>query len=288
MSKTTISLIAVAVVGIAAGIGIAFSSQEIIQESNEHKTFLSNSSLSCNCVAFRLDDVVDQKPGYLQFVVIDYFMEKEIPLTIGIIGNQFGNDQYTIDFLKNHMQNHGEDLEIANHGWNHEDFRKFSLDEQNSLIKNTNKKISDKLNTIPSVFIPPYNYFDDNTIAALKQNGISHLSSISSLDEPAISADTSDFYHLPTTSTTAEYNQNMMWTQWTGKKTIEFIEKSVLEYGYAVVMMHPRDFGQFAKPGNAVSATQMQELDYIIAKIQESGYDILPLGKIITKSNIIS
>ena len=244
----------------------------------ENRIFFANSSLSCNCVAFRLDDVTDSKPGYLQFVVIDFFIERDIPLTIGIIGNQFGADQYTIDFLKNHLDNSTKNLEIANHGWNHENFKSFSLEEQDALIEKTNSRIFEKLGIMPEVFIPPYNEFDRNTLTALEKNHITHMSSIISLDEPSVTE--SMFYHLPTTSTSGEYNQDQEWTPWTGKKTFDYVKDSISKYGYAVVMMHPRDFGQFAKQGNAVSYEQLEELEFVINETKKAGFDIVPIGKI--------
>ena len=262
----------------AAAIVFLLTSVGINPQVTENRTFFANSSLSCNCVAFRLDDVVDAKPGYLQFVVIDFFMEQDIPLTIGIIGNQFGADQYTIDFLKNHLDNSSKNLEIANHGWNHTNFKNLSFEEQDASIGKTNNLIFEKLGVMPKVFIPPFNEFDKNTLNALEKNHITHISSIISLDEPSVTK--SRFYHLPATSTSGEYNQDQEWAPLVGKKTFELVKDSISKYGFAVVMMHPRDFGQFAKQGNAVSYEQLAEMEFVINETKKAGFEIVPIGKI--------
>src|SRR5438445_5204601 len=47
---------------------------------------------NCQCVAFRLDNVQDYWLNNVQTKIIDTFQQKNASLTIGIIGNSFGND----------------------------------------------------------------------------------------------------------------------------------------------------------------------------------------------------
>ena len=47
---------------------------------------------SCNCVAFRFDDVQDYWLNDVQISYVNTFVENEIPLTVGIISDSFGND----------------------------------------------------------------------------------------------------------------------------------------------------------------------------------------------------
>jgi len=256
--------------------------QEVIfQISRMNET--SKTKISCNCVAFRLDDIRDQiLPDSLQFRIVDWFMDREIPLTIGIIGNQFGNESSTTSVIKQHLFKHGEILEIANHGWNHESFKRFTLEEQSSFIQKTNEKIFEKLDVIPRVFIPPFNHFNEFTIQALQENGITHMSSIQSIDKPPYPLQNSKFYRFPATSTTGEFVnlEKRIWGVWSGEKTFDFIEKSISKNGFAVVMMHPLDFGQYAKPGNALDMTRIQELEFVINNIQDAGYNLVTIGKI--------
>lgn len=276
------------IVGIIIGtVGISVSSyiysNDVLSESIIKDEITGNTSLSCKCVAFRLDDIKDDpRPDELQFQIIDFFMKKDIPLTIGIIGNKFGNDSSTVSIIKEYLRENEDKLEIANHGWDHEDFNRFNFEQQKDFIKMTNDKIFEKLGVTPVVFIPPFNRFNQDTIQASKENGITHLSSIATIDKPPYALQNSTFYRLPATSTTGEYSniEKRIWSPWPTNKTFDYIERSVSNNGFAIVMMHPREFGQFVSRGNALDYSRIQELDLLIDKIKESGWTIVPIGKI--------
>ena len=55
---------------------------------------------TCNCVAFRLDNVQDYYLPNVQTELINLFVAKNAPLTIGIIGQNLGSDEEIINFLK--------------------------------------------------------------------------------------------------------------------------------------------------------------------------------------------
>jgi len=184
--------------------------------------------------------------------------------------------------IKEYLRENEDILEIANHGWDHESFTRFSLEEQKILIKKTNDKLFEKLKITPRVFIPPYNKFNEDTIQALQENGITHMSSIHSIDKLPYPLQNATFYRFPATSTTGEYSniEERIWSPWPSNKTFDFIERSVSNNGFAVVMMHPREFGQFVVRGNAMNYEQIQELEFVIEKIQDAGWTFVPIGKI--------
>ena len=97
-----------------------------------------NPIVSCKCVAFRLDDIQDYFLNQPQMEVIKTFERKNVSLTVGVIGNSFGNDVVLTDFLKKTLLNDENNLEVANHGWNHEDFTLFDKDQQSALLSNSN------------------------------------------------------------------------------------------------------------------------------------------------------
>jgi len=74
--------------------------------------------------------------------------------------------------------------------------------------------------------------------------------------------------------------EKRIWGVWSGEKTFDFIEKSISKNGFAVVMMHHIDFGQYAKSGNALNVTRIQELEFVINNIQDAGYNLVTIGKI--------
>src|ERR1044071_3645392 len=117
----------------------------------------------CKCVAFRLDDVQDYYLDNVNKQIIKTFQEKNASLTVGIVGNLFGHDQSLISFIRNRLNNDSPELAIANHGWNHEDFRRFSKDNQSLLITRTNEKLNQSLGVSPTVFIAPFDVFNNGT-----------------------------------------------------------------------------------------------------------------------------
>jgi peptidoglycan/xylan/chitin deacetylase (PgdA/CDA1 family) len=65
-------------------------------------------------------------------------------------------------------------LELACHGWNHENFVGRSIADQASLLKKSRDKIKSlvfPLNAQVKVFIPPFSEYDFNTLMAMKSVG---------------------------------------------------------------------------------------------------------------------
>jgi len=285
LQKKIVLFVIVAIIGGTVGFTSAdlFPTSETENETlYEIEFFSKNSTIPCNCVAFRLDDIQDEEPNYLQFQIIDFFMEREIPLTIGIVGNFFGDDPNTAAFIKEHLKKNGENLEIANHGWEHEVFSRLSKTDQSNLIRQTNEKLFEILGVTPKVFIAPFNRINSDTSQALVENGITHMSAITGSDGPPYPLQDSTFYRFPATSLTGQYSnqEKRIYNALSGEETFFYLEKNMELYGFGVVMMHPRDFGQFAVNGNALDYDQLRELEYLIDKIHEVGWKIVPIGKI--------
>jgi peptidoglycan/xylan/chitin deacetylase (PgdA/CDA1 family) len=255
----------------------------------------------CQCVAFRLDDVEDHYLDKVNMQIMKVFQEKNASLSIGIVGNLFGHDEKLMSFIRNRTNDTNPQLTISNHGWNHEDFRRFSKDDQSLLIKRTNEKLNDILGVTPSVFIAPFDVFNKDTLIALKESGIKYFSSIIDDDTGpyAISEDAMP-YHLPSTATTSDDNG----TYWVGVKhenTSTQIEKSISKYGFAVVEMHPYEYSTkhdySYKPFNITNPKdtfsyeefiknwekaridwkQIRELQLLIDEVRDKGYTIVPI-----------
>ena len=258
------------------------NSKFIAQGYGEDNSAISNSTIqSCNCVAFRLDDIMDYIKTDAQIQVIKVFAKEGVPLTIGIPGNRFGEDHKLVDFIKEQLKD--DNLEIANHGWDHESFTEFTKKYQSILINQTNNKLDTLLGVSPKVFIPPFNNFDQTTINALQENGMTHMSSAFRKDPSPYPLNNATLYRFPAGADTGTDDG------WTGSylvltHTITFsnIETSLAKYGFAVVMMHPKEFttmknGEFT---DEVNWDQIHELELLIQTIQDNGLIIVPLGKI--------
>jgi len=242
---------------------------------------LNSDNLNCNCVAFRLDDVQDYFLAPAQIEVISLFEKKKEPFTIGVIGGIFGTDSKLVDTIKTGLAA-DPPIEVASHSWNNKVMTLMSKKEQESLILKTNDKIHSTLGITPSVFIPPENLFNNDTITILKANGFTHISYAVSTHEPPMFKK-STFYEFPIIPRTAQVNYSTgEWISISNDVILEKIEQSIFDYGYAVVMMHPYEFSQYENGYyvNKVNTTSIQQLDSLIDQVKEANYKILPIGKI--------
>src|SRR5438093_10256938 len=121
---------------------------------------LSNSNpVSCNCVAFRLDDVQDDYLTKPQIGVMNVFKERNLSLTVGVIGHDTGKGEKLVSsYMKERIANGSnktpkDAIEIANHSWDHEHFQTLTIDEQSDSIRKTNEKIKNIFGISPTIFI---------------------------------------------------------------------------------------------------------------------------------------
>jgi hypothetical protein len=138
----------------------------------------------CNCVVFRLDDIQDYWLSNVQKTLISTFHDQKLPLTIGIIANEFGSDKNLVSYINSSLYDTTWEFEVADHGWNHEDFTTFTYAKQLTLLQNATAKIKKVLPAVTNIksFIPPYNTWNQNTVTALAAVGISYMSSQIELD----------------------------------------------------------------------------------------------------------
>ena len=254
-----------------------------IDESTE-PTEKSSTVLSCMCVAFRLDDIQSFWLNNVQIGIINTFYESNLPLTIGIIGNLFGEDQKILEFVKKGITDENFPLEIANHGWEHEDFTSHTKEEQIGFVKKTNDIIFSLLGVKPSVFIPPFNNFNDDTIMAMHETGMTHFSSsIFKGDEPPFPLQNSTLYRFPEVATTGKFDLDLSrFVALPHEKTFTDLQTYLKDYGFAVVVIHPPEFAIIANGAyaNEVNQEQLDELILLIDKVKESGLKLVPIGKI--------
>jgi len=241
---------------------------------------------SCNCVAFRLDDIQGFWLNKPQIEIIETFQNKNLPLTIGIIGGEkfkFGEDPKITNFVKKAINADGSLIEVANHGWEHESFPTFDRNTQSDLIRKSTERISNLLEVTPKVFIPPFNEFDQNTLSALEENNYTHLSSMWDMDPPPYPFQGLAVYNFPETATTGTYNPNLgIFQKIDNKETFEDVKKSIDSNGFAVITMHPQEFSIIEKGTytNQVDWNQIDELELLIEKIQKSGLNLVSLSQI--------
>lgn len=256
---------------------------------------------SCSCVVFRLDDVQDDYLDSVQKKIMDIFLSKGANLTIGLIMHSFGNDT---DILNKISEGNKKGLfELAMHGWEHKNYSDLSQQEQKSSLYKANEKMQMIFGNRTDIFIPPYNKFNNATIAAFKELGIKIMSS-SILDQYRYDLGKSVFisnekkqnssasqiiYFLPFT-TSFKYFVGDSQIRVPVEEIVSSINANIEKFGYAVVLIHPQNFiklderGHFLsnEPKNAqIDNHDVKDLENLIDLLIQKGIAIDSFHKVI-------
>ncbi|MCH8020467.1 hypothetical protein IH785_11460, partial [candidate division KSB1 bacterium] len=120
---------------------------------------------------FRLDDVPSPFSN-VESEVINMFMEKNIGLTLGIVGGEMKdgsgnvvhneeNKKRLVELIKEKAQTNNEILALAKHSWVHRSLLEFDKEEQRERIMSSHNEIIEICETKPTVYIPAINDFND-------------------------------------------------------------------------------------------------------------------------------
>ena len=232
---------------------------------------------TCNCVAFRLDDLQDFYLVDIQQELIDLFLSKNVPLTVGIIGDNFGNDVDLVNFLKTTTES-SDLITIVNHG-TASNITTMDKDDQFDLIQNTNNHISDVLGMTP-VFIPSFGNYNADTIFALEKTDMHYVSSISSFDlEPYSFND--DLLRFPATTSSGFIESGRAWHGIPTNQTFNDVKFSIRDYGFAV-LLNPHEYSQ--RNGwvfeDQLDISQSYELSTLIDEVHGYGLKVVAIDQI--------
>jgi len=228
---------------------------------------------SCNCVAFRLDNVQDYWLDDVQIKMIDSFDSKGAGITVGIIGKAFGNDTKLVDYLKSKTSN----LDIAINGWSFEDYTTLTEDQQANLLQQSETKISSILGVTPAVFIPPYGKTNNDTLYAASSNNIRIISGSSVITPLDL---TENIHSYPANIFSGvlaqDTNQSML-----NEKIMSNIKDTIHASGYAIVTLN---FQYYAQNNGTVKTDvpdmeKIQDLQSLIDNIENSGYQITTISE---------
>ena len=260
-------------------------SEEIVQTpetdgvSVEESIAETESSNGCNCVAFRFGNVQDYYLNQVQIALINLFDSQDTDLTIAITGDNIGDDELIVNLIKEKLEN-GNNLHLANKGWEFVDFTELTEQQQEESIRNTNNKIEELFGENSTIFIVPYNQFNDSTIEALRSNGMTYISSNLNSDIPPRSFDYSPPYHVPYTVDIrdvlpSETANNL-------DEQIIIIQNSLENYGYAIINFQSQDFAQTGgeELENLADLEKLEGLFSLIEELERKGFEIVPLEKI--------
>ena len=237
---------------------------------------------NCQCVAFRLDNVQDYWLNNVQTKIIDTFQQKNASLTIGIIGNSFGNDVKLAGYLKDKVKTNNPSIEIANNGWEFENFAAHNKDEQYSLLKDANDKIFSLLGTTPSVFIPPFGTINNYTFDAMYENKITLLSA-NTLTYHTVYPSSSEIHRFPATVATGFISiDNGTSHRLTNNEIFTNIQNSLHNYGFAIITISFQDYAMNngTVTQNEPDTQQIQQLGSLIDELRNNGLKIVTIREI--------
>jgi len=255
------------------------------QSPNATKNPAPSNIPNCQCVAFRLDNVQDYWLNNVQTKIINTFQQKNANLTIGIIGNSFGNDAKLAAYLEDKIKTNNPSIEIANNGWEFENFAAHNKNEQYSLLKDSNDKIFSLLGTTPSVFIPPYGKINNYTFDAMYENKITLLSA-NTLTYHTVYPSSSTIHRFPATVATGFISiGNGTSHRLTNNEIFTNIQNSLHDYGFAVVTIAFQDYAMNngTATQNEPDMQQIQQLGSLIDELRNNGLKIVTIRGISIK-----
>jgi len=241
-------------------------------------------TITCNCVAFRLDDVQDYYLRGPQVDVMELFQQKNADLTIGIIGSVFGTDPLLVNYIERGLVNELATLEVASHSYSNAKLVALDKSEQKALLEKTNEALQDTLGIIPKTLIPPLNLFNDNTLQVAVELGFTHITGhIDEQHSPPYLGVDSEIFYFPANTQTAKLNPDgVTWTKQERSLILEEIKEFIDKNGFAVVMMHPYEF-TIEELGAYTTETDQDMIDEVgklINELRESNIEIVTISEI--------
>jgi peptidoglycan/xylan/chitin deacetylase (PgdA/CDA1 family) len=215
-----------------------------------------------------------------QLALLDLFIGKSAPLSVGMVMDHFGSDATIV----NKVKEGGSLIEYDIHGWDHVDYTTLSAHEQEESISQAQAKMLSVMGKDARAFLPPYNNFDSNTLTAMRLSSLDIISS--SKDDPyspyAPVNDTLGIFHMPQSinygytnssgSSSSSVNTTHAW------RTIEEMKQAVNAdidaRGWAVVTVHPQDFAKYGEDGkmlNVVDNERVGTFEHFIDEMHNDG-----------------
>ena len=219
-----------------------------------------NLALSCQIV-IRIDNIQDNYMVEQQIDVIDQFLSANMPISVGIIANNFGNDSNIVSYIQNVTTNYS--VEPCSH-WNNITVSSYDLLEQETMLQNFSEQIKSILGISQVVtFIPPYDVFDNTTLTAMLATGYTTISSSYGLD-PGPFANNQPIYHYPATASTTDWYNITIGVNAT--TTISQLQQGLEIYGFGVIMVQPELY--------LIDSSWLSQLNLLISMLPNLGCEI--------------
>ena len=124
---------------------------------------------------------------------------------------------------------------------------------------------------------------NENTISALKENGIIYVSGSAFLVSVPDTLSNDSIFYLPYRVTTSKFDPSQ--NQYVGINQDESflkIKQDIDNYGYSIIRLNPQEFA-VVEDGvlqNKINSVHLEELESLIGKIKQNGHDIVLINKI--------
>ena len=234
---------------------------------------------TCNCVAFRMDNFQDFWLNEVQNGIIETFDKNKTPLTITIIGKFTGDDPKSVNFLKEKL-NKTSNIKLANRGWEYIDHTTFDRQKQTASITQTNDKIAKVFGKKATIFSPPYDTFNKDTLDATTEAKITHFSAAIPNDKLS----DGPIKHVPSTASFVNLVSDDPFVAGTiPQKALTKTQASIKQHGYAVISLQSADFAVKTDAfKNEINSEKIKILESLISDIRSSGTKIVLLEQVPT------
>jgi len=186
-------------------------------------------------LVIRVDDIQDFAFREAQLFLLNESMINHVPLSLAVITGMFGEDSEVVQAVELAVS---LDSDVAVHGWKHEDLAKLSFREQVELLSQSRSRIKEILDFDTRVLVPPMFSFNEDTVAAMHEEGYNIISTFADLSEPG---SISKVISLPATVELSDYS-NGTWKMKSFDSVKAEISRSIQKYGFGVIVTHPQEF----------------------------------------------
>ncbi|MFC2016611.1 DUF2334 domain-containing protein [Chloroflexota bacterium] len=186
-------------------------------------------------IVMRVDDIQDFAFREAQLFLLNESIINQVPLSLAVIPGMFGEDKEIVQTVKLAV---GFGSEVAVHGWKHEDLAKLPFEEQAVLLFRSRSRIKEVLDFNTTVLVPPMFSFNEDTMAAMYQEGYNIISTSADFSEPG---PISNVISIPATVELSDYS-NGTWKMKSSDSVKAEISRSIKKCGFVVIVTHPQEF----------------------------------------------
>jgi hypothetical protein len=235
---------------------------------------------------FRLDDVEDYYHNTVQKSMVDWFIDNNVGVTIGIIaGSVSGQDSVIMNMLKRCIQQSPDKCGVFNHGWDasyHYGADPKSVNEAYTHLKQADDKIKVLLPGYQvEMFVPHENDWGTYALQAVKQLGYPGISA-STDDYSGMTWDlTKDPIQMPQQTTTGDWSDTKNdFVKMPIATTIADCNAAAARGEVCVIMTHPHEF--------ANKQYTLTDLAILVLLLQVNGFTSTNFHTIINEAKAAS